>query len=100
MSLVGVLVFDLHISKYQNEMRGLGERRKGNSLSENEEVKGTEPVSNTVKMPSVISAMPSERLKYSSTADGSRTSGERRVTIIVGDIIRGMAWSANQPAVP
>lgn len=81
-------------------MLGLRNRRKENLLSENEEVNGTEPVRSTVKMPSVISAIPRDRLKYSSMADGSRTPGERRVSIIVGDIINGTACRAIHPAVP
>jgi len=31
---------------------------------------------------------------------GSRTSGERRVMMIVGDMIKGAAWRVSHPAVP
>lgn len=77
-----------------------GENGEGSLLSEKDEVNGTEPVRRTVNMPRVINAIPRERLKYSSITDGSRTSGESKVIMMVGEVINGAACRANQPAVP
>jgi hypothetical protein len=94
-------------------------REKGvwDELSENDDVRGTEPVSKTIIIPNVNNVSPREREKYSSRTVihvrawmeigcvdgepvGSRTSGERRVIIMVGDMTRGAAWRVNHPAVP
>lgn len=69
-------------------------------VSENVDVRGTDPVKRTVMTPSASNAMPSDLEKYTSKDVGSRTSGERRVMMILGDTTKGKACSASQPAVP
>jgi hypothetical protein len=69
-------------------------------LSEMLLVRGTEPVKRTTIIPKANKVMPKEREKYVSRAVGSRTSGERRAMMIVGETINGKACRANQPAVP
>ena len=92
-----------------DESQKFSGHRKGfeDILSEIEEVKGTEPVRRTTIIPNVNKVIPSDREKYSSRAVfhqsgpsdpcmrhlrvGSRTSGERRVIMMVGDTIKGAA---------
>ena len=57
-------------------------------------LRGTEPVSRTVRIPRVRSVKPSVREKYTSRVVASRTSGERSATIIVGLAMRGAACVA------
>jgi hypothetical protein len=90
-------------------------RYLGDEPSEIDEVKGTEPVRRTVMTPRVNNAMPRDLEKYSSRATnvsfdgfgaeedkrvGSRTSGERSVTMMVGEMINGTLCRASHPADP
>jgi len=70
------------------------------AVSENEEVNGTDPVRRTIMIPRVNIAIPKDREKYPSRGVGSRTSGERRVIIIVGEMIKGKLCRASHPADP
>lgn len=60
-------------------------------------VKGTLPVRSRRRMEKATRVSPRERERYSSRVVDSRTSGERRAMMTVGETMSGMASRTIQP---